>query len=82
MQSIFRRLILFLQVESNYNILGEHIKVLECGYVTLPSYVGKCRNPTGSPPQQFYSSFTVNPVNPGEPWQTQKGLGKRISNPD
>ena len=30
--------------------------------------------------QQFYSSFTVDSVNPSEQRRTQKGLGKRISN--
>ena len=30
--------------------------------------------------QQFYSSFTVDTVNPSEHRQTQRGLGERISN--
>jgi hypothetical protein len=31
--------------------------------------------------QWFYSSFTVDSVNPGEQRRTQNGLGKQISNP-
>ena len=33
-----------------------------------------------SPLQQFYSSFTVDAVNPGEQQRRQKGVDKRIFN--
>jgi hypothetical protein len=72
-----------LRSGSNYDILDWRIKVRWRGYIALyyPRYFGTCREMPRSPLQQFYSSFTVDPVNPGELRRTQKALDKRIPNP-
>ena len=44
------------------------------------SYIGNHPEITRSLLQKFYSSFTVDAVNPGEHGRTQKGLGKGIFN--
>jgi hypothetical protein len=55
--------------------LEEHDALWPVAHDTLQ---GKA--PTTASLQQFYSSFTVDPVSAGQLRRTQKGLGKRISN--
>ena len=49
--------------------------------LSSPKYIGICREMLPGSLQQFYSSFTVDAVNPGEHQRRQLGVDKRISNP-
>jgi hypothetical protein len=59
---------LVLRTGSDYDILEGRIKMRWRGYITLsfPYILRTRREMIRSPLQQFYSSFTVDAVNPGE----------------
>jgi hypothetical protein len=66
-------------VDVNHLGFGFFAQMAATAIFTSSSF-GRYREMTLSPLQQFYSSFTVNPVNSSEPRRTQIGLGKGISN--
>jgi hypothetical protein len=59
---------LVLRTRSDYDILDGCIKMRWRGYIALssPRYIDTCPEVTRISVQQFYSSFTVDAVNPGE----------------